>query len=153
MSHRTRLRQLRALYSEIPDVHCKGLCQSSCGSIIMNVLELGQLERFSGRVLHVIRPGRPCSFLDDRGRCSGYEGRPMICRLFGAVEKMRCPEGCVPDRWLSDEDAARLLNRARAIGGGLVSNSPTLANMVLGEAASEGLHREGLSEADPRDPL
>jgi hypothetical protein len=37
-----------------------------------------------------------CPALKD-GRCSVYDVRPTLCRLWGVVEDMPCPWGCVPD--------------------------------------------------------
>src|SRR2546429_6087610 len=38
------------------------------------------------------------------GRCTVYEVRPMICRLWGMVEGMQCPHGCVPEGGHLTED-------------------------------------------------
>lgn len=38
-----------------------------------------------------------------KGRCSIYENRPYVCRAFGATKTMRCPFGCVPERWIPEE--------------------------------------------------
>lgn len=50
-----------------------------------------------------------CPLLTPQRRCAAYESRPMICRLWGMVKKMRCPFGCRPSRWLSDCEADELL--------------------------------------------
>jgi hypothetical protein len=50
-----------------------------------------------------------CPALTVLGRCSIYEDRPTICRLWGVVESMPCPWGCRPDRYLTDEQGHALL--------------------------------------------
>lgn len=37
-----------------------------------------------------------CTHLGKDGRCGIYEHRPMICRLFGAVQDLQCGHGCIP---------------------------------------------------------
>jgi Fe-S-cluster containining protein len=43
-------------------------------------------------------------------RCTIYEQRPFICRIYGVAEGIRCPHGCEPERVLSQAEAATLLN-------------------------------------------
>lgn len=116
--------ELRAIYREVPNVHCQGKCWRACGPLWMTRLEAKRLVRASGRPLKIVGPDLLCPFLTTDGRCSGYDARPLICRIFGAVEKMRCPEGCVPDRWLSDEEAGELIRRINKIGGQMVGTFP-----------------------------
>ena len=53
-----------------------------------------------------------CPALVD-GRCSVYEHRPLICRLWGAVESLPCPHGCeVTPGLLMDTGAHMLIARS-----------------------------------------
>jgi Fe-S-cluster containining protein len=66
-----------------------------------------------------------CPALID-GRCSVYDDRPTICRLWGATESMRCPYGCTPDDALTQEESHRLLRLAAEVGGGMIDSfTPT----------------------------
>lgn len=56
-----------------------------------------------------------CPLLTIDGRCSVYKHRPLICRLFGVVKKLQCPFGCEPSRWLSDEEAFKMLEQIRTL--------------------------------------
>jgi Fe-S-cluster containining protein len=49
-------------------------------------------------------------FMPAVGTCSVYGLRPIICRLFALVDnlKLRCPFGCVPTRWISNEEAKKI---------------------------------------------
>jgi len=52
-----------------------------------------------------------CPALDE-GRCTVYERRPSICRLWGVVESLACPHGCRPEpRALTDQEGFAFLAR------------------------------------------
>ena len=67
-----------------------------------------------------------CEALTEGRRCAVYEMRPMVCRLWGAVEGMKCPFGCVPEGgWLPDSEGALLVAESLRVGGSAVSNVPS----------------------------
>lgn len=107
--------RLDALYAELPTIKCGGYCQDSCGPIEMSVRERQRIEGTHGAVTCGVGPS--CTMLRPDGTCRAYEIRPMICRLWGLMESMRCPYGCKPERWLTDAEAFMFLSRADAIGG------------------------------------
>lgn len=123
-----RIRALRELYKQVPRVECKGLCQDACGPIDPPPLELEIMEKRAGKPLTTrmtgaeVRAaavngtlvGRRCGYLSPAGACTVYGDRPMICRIWGAVESMPCHHGCQPvgGRYLSDAEAYELLSRA-----------------------------------------
>ncbi len=78
------------LYSLLPELECKGLCSESCRHIACSKTEYERLGSLT------MDAEGYCSFLKD-GRCSVYENRPMICRLWGIDETMQCPHGCIPE--------------------------------------------------------
>lgn len=94
---------LNELYAQVPTIKCKGHCKDSCGPI-----EIHDEERRAIREKGVIIPdhaiqlqqwrkeGTPldCPALSTEGRCTVYEVRPMICRIWGVTEDIRCPWGC-----------------------------------------------------------
>lgn len=114
-----------ALYARMPKLVCRGLCSHSCGPIECSDLERRRIHKASGALVGfrftVIEPGKevkPCAALDCETKlCNAYAVRPVLCRLFGSVEKMRCPHGCEPERWLTDQEARDLLDEANRIGG------------------------------------
>jgi Fe-S-cluster containining protein len=87
----------------IPSTNCKGLCAASCGPIHASDTERALLAERGVRVgrgdaaLLDLVLGRlhdcPALIAD---RCTVYDIRPTICRLWGAVENMPCPWGCIP---------------------------------------------------------
>ena len=96
--------KLQFIYSKIPKVKCKGYCSSYCSAIGLEKIEvlniLDKYQEFEGQ--KQIRFGEPqenglikCGYLDSNDRCSIYDRRPILCRLFGATEIMlQCPMNC-----------------------------------------------------------
>lgn len=113
-------KMLDALYATVPDVACKGLCAEACGPIGMTPVERARIVREHGVFIgHAeTKPGTlECPALQGN-RCTVYSTRPMICRIFGAVEGMPCPHGCEPAGGRrSDAFGAQMLRAADAFGG------------------------------------
>jgi Fe-S-cluster containining protein len=120
---------IRRLYDTLPKLSCKGLCHDSCGPIASSPAEaavlkrkgvdLPKMEELPGLMLRVLDGADVrCSGLTEDKKCSVYEHRPMICRLWGSVlnPRMMCPHGCEPERWVSDEEAGELLKRVSKLG-------------------------------------
>jgi len=107
---------LDALYNALPTLRCQRKCQESCGPIVMSRREW---ERIIERIGYepVGDETLICPLLDQHGRCTVYDIRPLICRLWGTVQKMKCPWGCVPAEWLTDAQAHALLRQAEVISG------------------------------------
>ncbi len=64
----------------------------------------GERDRVAAQEKEVPWPGAPgftyeaCRFRDvERGLCSIYPVRPLVCRLFGHVEWLPCPAGLIAD--------------------------------------------------------
>ena len=97
------------IYAKLPTLHCQRKCQQSCSPILMTRLEWMRIKKRLGYAPKASLE-EMCPMLNQTtGSCMVYGIRPLICRIYGLVEKMRCPWGCVPDRWLSDQEAAELM--------------------------------------------
>lgn len=108
--------QLDALYASLPKLQCIGLCQNSCGPIVVSGLEWRRLAHRVGYEPFSSKRDNTCSLLDQQtGRCTVYALRPTVCRLWGVVENMPCPFGCVPERKLTTEEGYRFLENADEI--------------------------------------
>ena len=117
MNATQRLVQIDATLASIPTFTCEPGCSACCGPILMSRLEwkrivarLGYEPKATFDAEHL-----DCPMLKD-GRCSVYDIRPAICRLFGAVDDRRldCPKGCRPERPMPGDEAGAIL---RAVGG------------------------------------
>lgn len=114
---RRRAAQLDALYERLPRLDCQGLCSDSCGPIEVSVVERQRIEAAAGHPL-TCGLGASCSMLTADRRCSVYEIRPLLCRLWGIVESMPCHYGCRPEGGLiPDSDGQQLIVEALQIGG------------------------------------
>lgn len=111
------IRQIEEVYSNIPaSIQCKGLCQGSCGPIAMTEVEWERIVDKTGSEPTVDNFGT-CSLLVD-GKCSVYEIRPLICRLWGLAKEMECPFGCVPNPdYLSKTSGIRILALIEKVSG------------------------------------
>lgn len=71
------------------------------------------------------------------GRCSVYVVRPLLCRLWGMVDKMRCPHGCVPSRWPADDEIKAIFACYKAIDKQVVvlGNIEDAKRLMLAAAA------------------
>lgn len=49
-------------------------------------------------------------FSFDYGKCSIYENRPFVCRIFGTSEILRC-DNCTPERFLSEKETEELVHQ------------------------------------------
>lgn len=123
--------KLKEIYDEIPRIVCKGYCDAACGPVPATTAEREEIQRVTGKrvktdpnffkkedarglkVLKTTEEGT-CLYLK-KARCVVYEARPIICRLYGVSDGLRCPHGCQPDRWLSKEEAATLIDRVNAV--------------------------------------
>ena len=114
MNNTARLRRIDETLAALPKLNCQRKCQECCGPILMTRLEW---KRICNHVGHTPAPRADltCPMLKD-GLCSVYAIRPAICHLWGLVQRMACPHGCQPDRWLSDEEAYLVLNAVEKLG-------------------------------------
>jgi len=114
---------LEKLYATLPTIECKGECHSACGPIGMTDVEWRRIFKRTGReptTLVEEHDGKitdlRCSLLTENLKCSIYSIRPMVCRLWGLVDALKCPWGCVPDPgWLDYREGQLLLLAAEEI--------------------------------------
>lgn len=111
---------LRAIYSEIPSIVCQGRCAAYCGPIAASSLEVDRMRQASALPLVYDEETLSCGYLTPTGQCSVYAVRPLICRLWGVVEDLRCPHGCAVDRILTRAQAFELRERVAKVAGALV---------------------------------
>lgn len=127
MSKKTRRRALAhaldALYAELPQVVCQGKCAEACSSITLTVGEADRLHQADPQRRAIRTVNRRCIYLTPSERCSQYAIRPLICRAWGVLERLSCPHGCAPDRWLTDYEFVQLGVRLERIAGALCEST------------------------------
>jgi hypothetical protein len=142
---------LRDLYDQVPGISgCKGKCWISCGPIDMSDRERQRIREhgieITPRQQALEHKGDYwCEALGPDGRCTVYEDRPMVCRLWGVARSCRCPYGCVPDGgFLPEDEFSALLMKSRQAGGSSVTGHVSFeefmarrAHPVLGRAVTE----------------
>ena len=115
MPYADAIAALEKLYAELPSFTCQRKCQQSCGVIVMTRLEWVRITRKLG-----YKPkGKHscvCPMLK-QGGCSVHAIRPTVCRLYGLLDMplMRCPWGCTPERWLTEQEGYAWLAMAETV--------------------------------------
>jgi Fe-S-cluster containining protein len=113
---------LDALYAELPKVDCKGACWDSCSAIQMTPLEHRRTEAAGVAIpdQNADTDGLGvCPALTPLHQCGVYQVRPLVCRLWGAMQTASCPFGCRPvdGELLTDEQAHEFMARVCDISG------------------------------------
>lgn len=110
-------RALNEIYKMIPNMPaCTGACSDACGPIAMTAGEWERIIRYKGHVPQ-LRDKMTCPMLSPTGKCTVYTVRPYICRLWGTVKEMRCPQGCEPERWLTRAEAQVIFDGIMEVAG------------------------------------
>jgi len=112
------------LYDSIPSFECEPGCTSCCGAIAMTGWEWEQVAEKR----HATSSCLTCPYAAE-GSCAIHADRPLICRLFGAVDhpRLTCPKGRGPARKLSAEESQRLME----------AHQQLLADSAAAQEASE----------------
>ena len=92
--------EIKKLYEMIPASVCDENCSKCCKDMIQfspsEEENMGGYE-WNGKCTHL-----------RGGKCSVYDRRAFVCRLYGTSELFRC-EGCTPERYLSESETMELL--------------------------------------------
>lgn len=129
MNNTTKLAKIDALLSKLPNFQCKEGCADCCGPVELSRLEYMRCIKVSGRSTEDVRLQMQnnlkqgiyaCPLLDTKtNRCTVYDVRPAICRLFGVVKnQLLCPHGYAAEvsALLSDEQAREILAKVEELG-------------------------------------
>jgi len=95
---------IKYLRKQIPAFKCKEGCTDCCGMVPFSNWEWAQVK--DQRIATKVK----CPYASKDG-CEIYKDRPIICRLFGTVEKLKCPHGCRPDRRLSKKKEQEIMKK------------------------------------------
>lgn len=103
----------RQLYAKIPQFRCIEGCTDCCGPVPWSRYEL-EMAGLSAPPPEL--QDKQCPF-GLKGGCDIHERRPLMCRLFGTVEDLRCPHGRGPLRLLSVEEGHAIVRRYKRQDG------------------------------------
>lgn len=118
-----KLEILKKTYAKIPKLDCIENCGSACcGLIPLSKIEEKHIKHFLkinnlnvkyhnyslSKTHSEALKGHMCFFLDNNKKCLIYSVRPLICRLFGVAENMKCPN-VKPNKYLSENEANKLI--------------------------------------------
>lgn len=126
MNNTTRLATLDDLLKAVPAFTCKEGCSDCCGMVPMSRLEWKRIQERTGLKSQFDENGH-CALLKD-GKCSVYDIRPAVCRIFGTSEhpRLTCPHGCRSEQLLSITQTNKLTDASRELGLGIVFNEKPL---------------------------
>ena len=121
-------RRIRRLYERIPETgRCVAGCHACCGSVPWSPVEAHRVESHPDRMgtpetrvpdgIVIGKIGDDCPFLTACG-CGVYDDRPLICRLFGAVDHplLTCPKGVQAKHPMSESDSRALVSAVNREG-------------------------------------
>lgn len=106
------MKTLTEFYDRLPEIDCKGHCHDQCTVAPLGAEEADYIaDKYGEENVPEPEDDLVCSSLDrETKNCTVYDRRPLICRIFGLTKKLRCPYGCVPDRWLAEHKARQLID-------------------------------------------
>lgn len=113
--NKKRKRKLHEIYATVPAIECQGKCTTYCGAIGMEKGELEEIKKASGKEPQVDRH-LTCNYLV-HGKCSVYDNRPLICRIWGVVDGLPCSHGCRIERKLAPHEIMNLFKKVKQIAG------------------------------------
>lgn len=127
MNNTKRLATIEFLLKDVPTFTCKEGCSDCCGVVPMTRLEWKRIQERTGIKTQFTSKGR-CALLKN-GKCSVYDIRPAICRIFGTSEYsiLTCPHGCRSQQLLSKTTTDNLTDRVRTLGLGMVLDNKPLS--------------------------
>src|SRR3954465_8601297 len=119
-TNRKAIERLEALYAKLPRVECKGLCFVACGPVPMTQLEADRIRSATPkRRPPMMHEDITCVYLTSKRRCSVYDARPLMCRVWGVIKSLSCMHGCIPERWLTPSEFLAIAQELERIGGDL----------------------------------
>jgi hypothetical protein len=111
VSHGKDARIHQQLYKKIPRFECIEGCTDCCGPVPWSEYELKQ-ARLAAPPQE--RADKTCQFA--QAGCTIHQARPLMCRVFGAIEDLRCPHGRGPLKLLSIEAGHEIVRRYKKLG-------------------------------------
>ena len=121
---------IEEVYGLLPEVTCKGLCTNSC-----SLVPIYQGEAIAMKEAGITPPSYSPDLVCDKlkeGRCSIYEHRPFVCRVFGVSRRLVCPFGCKPSTVLTKTQEDSLDEAMRRLSAHAEVLPPVPSALYLG---------------------
>ena len=126
MNNTAKLASIETLLGTIPTFQCVEGCHDCCGPVPASRLEWKRIEQRTGMswthyMKEVERRSKSdalsCPLLAD-GKCSVYDIRPAVCRVFGSSLHARliCPHDRKPEQPMTAEATDALMDKISALG-------------------------------------
>lgn len=132
------MRTLQEIFNSLPTIECKGLCSDSCGTFHISPAEMANISKFVNEhnqpwhqflsrvdaitkaLDHTMNHAEGCGCFKcpylENGKCTIYDARPLICRLWGVSEGLGCSYGCkINGKKLSKKEAHAILDEVEAL--------------------------------------
>lgn len=110
--------ELLEIYSRIPTFECAKFCTMCCGTVEIGEAELLLINKYLEKIgeeplIGLFLPYTAklrCAYAQ-KGRCEIYQVRPLLCRIYGAVDSdiLICPHGLHANSLLSSNEASKML--------------------------------------------
>ena len=81
--------------TRIPAFECVPGCHDCCGPVTATSEEVSRLPLRSDTEYQAALANYSCPYLGQKG-CQVYGERPLICRFFGTIPNLPCPNGKKP---------------------------------------------------------
>jgi Fe-S-cluster containining protein len=95
------MKSINELYEKIP----RSICAEGCFKCCINMIQFTPGEEkemggydYNGKCPYIIN-----------GKCSIYEKRPFVCRIYGTSEMLKCND-CIPERYLTEKETRALVH-------------------------------------------
>jgi Fe-S-cluster containining protein len=111
---------LNKIYKRIPKFKCQPGCNACCGPVPLCTKEAAVLKEIVkdnpdrslleglNSFMTPVDSNLNCKFSSAKG-CTIYEDRPFMCRLYGTTEALKCPLGCKPNIFLTQNEENSLM--------------------------------------------
>ena len=128
MNNTARLAKIEDLLKNVPTFKCLDGCADCCGPVMMSRLEMRRIVARTDIPQHrleaqwMLKKGcLNCPLLTPDKKCSVYDIRPAICRVFGSSDhpRLTCPHGLGPDKKMTRAETNSLIDEVMTTGLGI----------------------------------
>lgn len=107
----------KKIYDMIPTFECIDGCTDCCGIVPFSGFEWEQLkpDEIKTKSFAEIIENPACPFIEDGKHCGIYEKRPLMCRIYGTIENLKCPHDKKPLKFLTREQERYIMREYKRL--------------------------------------